>query len=188
MRAARARPRSSTSRPERLPPYTIPVTLSIGVAVFPDHARNSAELLARAEHALLQVKEEGLDSVALYEQRVARLPAGDGFATRFTAALDDDELELEDELELDDELDEELELDDELDEALEFEEAPGGCAARAKDASAVPWNQMFTSGEQPGTLSGVPARSAWKRASRNLVRHVALWNIARRCVPHCGNS
>src|SRR5690606_21405162 len=71
--------RDAFDTPLYLPPYTIPVTLSIGVAVFPDHARNSAELLARAEHALLQVKEEGLDSVALYEQRDARLPVGDGF-------------------------------------------------------------------------------------------------------------
>lgn len=86
--------RDAFDTPLYLPPYTIPVTLSIGVAVFPDHARNSAELLARAEHALLQVKEEGLDSVALYEQRDARLPVGDGFAVRFTAALEENELEL----------------------------------------------------------------------------------------------
>jgi len=88
------RVREAFDTPLYLPPYTIPVTLSIGVAVFPDHARNSAELLARAEHALLQVKEEGLDSVALYQRRAARLPAGDGFASRFAEALDRNELEL----------------------------------------------------------------------------------------------
>lgn len=86
--------REAFDTPLYLPPYTIPVTLSIGVAVFPDHARNSAELLARAEHALLQVKEEGLDSVALYEKRDTRLPAGDSFARRFTEALEGGELEL----------------------------------------------------------------------------------------------
>lgn len=86
--------RDAFDTPLYLPPYTIPVTLSIGVAVFPDHARNSAELLARAEYALFQVKEEGLDSVALYEQRAARVPAGDGFAARFTEAMENRELEL----------------------------------------------------------------------------------------------
>ena len=88
--------REAFETPLSLPPYQLPITLSIGVAVFPDHATNAAELLAKAEQALLRVKQEGLDNVGLYtppdpEQRGG---AGDGFAERFIEALDNSELRL----------------------------------------------------------------------------------------------
>lgn len=86
--------RDAFETPLSIPPYTLPMTLSIGVAVFPDHARDAAGLLAKAEQALRQVKAEGLDNVGHYSAQPARGPAGDGFAERFVGALDNNEFRL----------------------------------------------------------------------------------------------
>src|SRR5690606_33407373 len=40
--------RQAFETPLSIPPYSLPLTLSIGVAVFPDHAGNAAALLAKA--------------------------------------------------------------------------------------------------------------------------------------------
>src|SRR5438445_13130244 len=42
-----------------------PVTLSVGVAVFPEHGSTAEEILRAADHALYQAKAEGRDRVAL---------------------------------------------------------------------------------------------------------------------------
>jgi len=86
--------RDAFETPLSIPPYTLPMTLSIGVAVFPDHARDAASLLAKAEQALRQVKAEGLDNVGHYSAQPARGPSGDGFAERFVGALDNNEFRL----------------------------------------------------------------------------------------------
>ncbi|MEG3184997.1 EAL domain-containing protein [Novilysobacter erysipheiresistens] len=86
--------RDAFETPLSIPPYTLPMTLSIGVAVFPDHARDAAGLLAKAEQALRQVKAEGLDNVGHYSAQPARGPSGDGFAERFVGALDNNEFRL----------------------------------------------------------------------------------------------
>ncbi|QOD90574.1 EAL domain-containing protein [Lysobacter sp. CW239] len=80
--------------PLSIPPYTLPITLSIGVAVFPDHANNAAVLLAKAEQALLQVKQQGLDNVGLYTATPVPAASSDGFAERFVEALDNNEFRL----------------------------------------------------------------------------------------------
>jgi diguanylate cyclase (GGDEF)-like protein len=86
--------RDAFETPLSIPPYTLPMTLSIGVAVFPDHARDAAGLLAKAEQALRQVKEQGLDNVGHYSAQPARPAPGDGFAERFVGALDNNEFRL----------------------------------------------------------------------------------------------
>ncbi len=80
--------------PLSIPPYTLPITFSIGVAIFPDHAGNAAALLAKAEEALLRAKEEGLDSVGLYSPAPERTAPSDGFAERFMEAMKSEELRL----------------------------------------------------------------------------------------------
>jgi diguanylate cyclase (GGDEF)-like protein len=80
--------------PLSIPPYTLPITLSIGVAVFPDHANKAAVLLAKAEQALLQVKQQGLDNVGLYTATPMPAASSDGFAERFVEALDNNEFRL----------------------------------------------------------------------------------------------
>ncbi|MGH8084382.1 MAG: EAL domain-containing protein [Lysobacter sp.] len=86
--------RDAFETPLSIPPYTLPMTLSIGVAVFPDHARDAAGLLAKAEQALRQVKAEGLDNIGHYSAQPARSSPGDGFAERFVGALDNNEFRL----------------------------------------------------------------------------------------------
>ncbi|MGV8940419.1 MAG: EAL domain-containing protein [Lysobacter sp.] len=80
--------------PVSIPPYTLPITLSIGVAVFPDHAKDSAALLAMAEQALRGVKRLGLDNVGLYTATPTPAASSDGFAERFVEALDNNEFRL----------------------------------------------------------------------------------------------
>ncbi len=86
--------RDAFETPLSIPPYTLPMTLSIGVAVFPEHANDAAGLLAKAEQALRRVKAEGLDNVGHYSAQPARSPSNDGFAERFVGALDNNEFQL----------------------------------------------------------------------------------------------
>lgn len=86
--------RDAFETPLSIPPYTLPLTLSIGIAVFPDHAENAASLLAKAEEALRRVKEDGLDSVGLYSVAAEKGASNDGFAVRFMDALDKSEFRL----------------------------------------------------------------------------------------------
>ncbi len=86
--------RDAFETPLSIPPYTLPVTLSIGIAVFPDHAPDAATLLAKAEEALRRVKQEGLNSVGLYSERIERSAPNDGFAQRFAEAIDNEEFRL----------------------------------------------------------------------------------------------
>jgi diguanylate cyclase (GGDEF)-like protein len=44
----------------------IPVTVSIGAAVYPDHATSAEELFARADEALYQAKARGKNRVVFY--------------------------------------------------------------------------------------------------------------------------
>ena len=80
--------------PVSIPPYTLPITLSIGIAVFPDHAHNAAILLAKAEQALLRVKQQGLDNIGLYTPIEAPTASNNGAAKRFAKALDNNEFRL----------------------------------------------------------------------------------------------
>ncbi|BDU17817.1 EAL domain-containing protein [Lysobacter auxotrophicus] len=87
--------RDAFETPLSLPPYTLPVTLSIGIAVFPDHAPNAATLLSKAEEALRRVKQDGLNNVGLYSAAAEdRGAPNDGFAQRFIEALDRGEFRL----------------------------------------------------------------------------------------------
>jgi len=44
----------------------IPVTVSVGVACFPENAETPEQLLARADRALYHAKQTGRDRVCLY--------------------------------------------------------------------------------------------------------------------------
>ena len=86
--------RDAFETPLSIPPYTLPITLSIGIATFPGHATDAAGLLANAEQALRRVKEEGLDNVGHYTAKPAPGTSHDGFAERFVEAFDKDEFQL----------------------------------------------------------------------------------------------
>ena len=86
--------RDAFETPLWIPPYTLPITLSIGIAVFPDHARDAPALLARSAHALAEVKREGLNNIGLYSATPDKAASNDGFAERFVEALDNREFQL----------------------------------------------------------------------------------------------
>lgn len=86
--------RDAFETPLWIPPYTLPVTLSIGIALFPDHAGDAPALLASAERALRDVKREGLNNIGLYSATPDKAASNDGFAERFVEALDNRELQL----------------------------------------------------------------------------------------------
>jgi len=45
-----------------------PVTMSVGVAAYPDHGQTSEEILAAADRALYRAKAEGRDRVAVADR------------------------------------------------------------------------------------------------------------------------
>jgi diguanylate cyclase (GGDEF)-like protein len=61
----RSRPFRIASRRDGLDDVPIPVTVSIGIAVFPRHARTGAEVLDAADDALYAAKEAGRDTFVL---------------------------------------------------------------------------------------------------------------------------
>lgn len=46
---------------------SIPLTISVGVAVFPEHGQNESDLVAAADAALYRAKEEGRNCVRVAE-------------------------------------------------------------------------------------------------------------------------
>ncbi len=86
--------RDAFEKPLLIPPYELPLTVSIGIAVYPDHAGDAASLLAAAESALRNVKSKGLGSIGLYAMATDQAEASRGFAARFLAAVDNSELQL----------------------------------------------------------------------------------------------
>jgi diguanylate cyclase len=86
--------RDALEAPLSIPPYMLPVTVSIGIAVFPDHGADAAALLASAERALNQIKRAGHNNVGLYTATPERAAPDGGFAERFVDALDKGEMRL----------------------------------------------------------------------------------------------
>ncbi len=86
--------RDALEAPLSIPPYTLPVTVSIGIAVFPDHGGDAAALLASAERALLEIKRAGHNNVGLYSGAPTRTTVEGGFADRFVEALQRNEMRL----------------------------------------------------------------------------------------------
>ncbi len=54
------------------PDLNLTITVSIGVAIFPDHAQNESELVKAADAALYRAKEMGRNRVCLFEPAMAQ--------------------------------------------------------------------------------------------------------------------
>ncbi|MCM2338238.1 MAG: EAL domain-containing protein [Lysobacter sp.] len=80
--------------PLSLPPYTFPVRLFTGIAIYPDHASDAASLLARADEARRHTKESGLAGIGMYARPVPRERPADADANRIVEALDNGEFRL----------------------------------------------------------------------------------------------
>src|SRR5688572_5222948 len=57
--------REAFEAPLSIPPYVLRVTLAIGIAVYPDDARDAASLLAKAEQVVRVAKREGRNGIGL---------------------------------------------------------------------------------------------------------------------------
>ncbi|WP_298576794.1 EAL domain-containing protein [uncultured Luteimonas sp.] len=86
--------RDALEAPLSIPPFTLPVTVSIGIAVFPEHGSDAAALLASAERALLEIKRGGHNNVGLYSGSAVKSTSEGGFADRFVEALGNNEMRL----------------------------------------------------------------------------------------------
>ena len=87
--------RDAFESPLSIPPYTLPVTLSIGIAVYPDHARDTAALLATAEQAIRRAKHDGPNGIGLFSLDAADAGHnGDDLSRRFVDAIANSEFRL----------------------------------------------------------------------------------------------
>ena len=90
--------RDALEAPLSIPPYSLPMTVSIGIAVFPEHAADAASLLASAERALRDIKRAGHNAVGLFSGTTGPANADPGgrasFVARFLEAMDRNELRL----------------------------------------------------------------------------------------------
>jgi diguanylate cyclase (GGDEF)-like protein len=50
----------------------IRITLSVGIAVFPDHAQNESELIGAADAALYKAKQMGRNRVCMFEPELVK--------------------------------------------------------------------------------------------------------------------
>lgn len=64
----------SLQDPIRINEHTLPLSVSVGVALYPDHGRTTIELLEKADAAMYQAKKAGKNRMRMY-QRPAYLPA-----------------------------------------------------------------------------------------------------------------
>ncbi|GHA89261.1 EAL domain-containing protein [Cognatilysobacter bugurensis] len=86
--------RDAFETPLSIPPYSLPVTLSIGIAVHPDHAQDAASLLATAEQAIRRAKHDGPNGVGLFSIEHTAPAQSDDLSRRFVEAIANSEFRL----------------------------------------------------------------------------------------------
>jgi diguanylate cyclase len=86
--------RDAFETPLSIPPYSLPITLSIGIAVYPDHAQDAASLLATAEHAIRRAKHDGPNGVGLFSMEHTSPAQSDDLSRRFVEAIANSEFRL----------------------------------------------------------------------------------------------
>ncbi len=69
--------REAFDAPVQVPPFVLDVTLSIGIAIYPDHAHDAAALLVAAEQTMRRAKRSGPGGQAVYASEVPLDPAND---------------------------------------------------------------------------------------------------------------
>lgn len=80
--------------PVQVPPFVVNISLSIGIAVYPDHANDAAELLVAAEQALRRAKRGGPGGQNVYAAEPAALAVGESMEHRFVDAIAHSEFRL----------------------------------------------------------------------------------------------
>jgi len=92
--ALAARLHDALEAPLSIPPALLPVSASIGIAIYPDDATDAASLLSRAEQAVRQTKRDGGDSIGLYALKVRQDESQDVLSRNFIDAMENDEFRL----------------------------------------------------------------------------------------------
>jgi diguanylate cyclase (GGDEF)-like protein len=67
--------RDALAQPFYLEPHTVPISASIGIAIFPDHGSDGASLIKHADAAMYQAKASGRNQIMIFTpDLVARAP------------------------------------------------------------------------------------------------------------------
>uniref|UniRef100_E6PZ66 GGDEF domain-containing protein n=1 Tax=mine drainage metagenome TaxID=410659 RepID=E6PZ66_9ZZZZ len=61
----------NASQPVEISGWTISLTLSVGVSIFPEHGRTAEELLRNADAAMYNVKESGRNNISVFDETLA---------------------------------------------------------------------------------------------------------------------
>lgn len=90
--------RDAFDTPVQVPPFVLDVTLSLGIAIYPDHALDAAGLLVAAEQAMRRAKRSGPGGQAVYASEPAADaqtdPARENPGHRFVDAIAQSEFRL----------------------------------------------------------------------------------------------
>lgn len=86
--------RDAFDTPLSIAPHSLPVTLSIGIAIYPDHAQDAASLLATAEHAIRRAKRDGPNGIGLFSFERGSHGSGEDLSRRFVDAIANSEFRL----------------------------------------------------------------------------------------------
>ena len=80
--------------PVQVPPFVVDISLSIGIAIYPDHAHDAAELLVAAEQALRRAKRSGPGGQNVYTLDPVVEGARESMEHRFVDAIAQSEFRL----------------------------------------------------------------------------------------------
>ena len=86
--------RDAFETPLSIPPYTMPVTLSIGIALYPDHAQDAAALLAKAEQAVREAKRDVRSGIGLHPLHSGPEQSSESLSRSFRDAMERSEFQL----------------------------------------------------------------------------------------------
>ncbi len=86
--------RDAFETPLSIPPYTMPVTLSIGIALYPDHAHDAAALLAKAEQAVREAKRDVRSGIGLHPLHSGPEQSSESLSRSFREAMERSEFQL----------------------------------------------------------------------------------------------
>ncbi|MFL6592827.1 MAG: EAL domain-containing protein [Luteimonas sp.] len=86
--------RDAFEAPLSIPPYTMPVSLSIGIALFPDDAQDAAALLAKAEQAVRKAKRDVHTGIGLHSLHQSADASTEALSRSFLDAMERSEFTL----------------------------------------------------------------------------------------------
>ena len=86
--------RDAFEKPLTFPPYTLRVSLSIGVAIYPDHAQDAAALLAAAEQALRRTRREARSGGDLFSANEDTVESNETISRTLRMAMERGEFQL----------------------------------------------------------------------------------------------